>query len=607
MPVCVQLLEARRMLAAVLDDSFGVDGFAPGGAYITEAIGRRADGSVLFGTSVGYDHQRVTAVRPDGSVDASFHSADEYDNNLHKGFALDRQDRMVYVGEPKSYPTALRMTAFRYLPDGTLDDTFAAPKVPNVPDYHGQAVAALDSYGPKIDSQNRVYVQLFAMYGPDSRYGQPVATRVYLDRLLPDGRRDTGFGDGGRLLISTTDGPYRTGVDYAFTADDKIVVLRSPVDAKITLTRYTSRGRPDTSFGDDGTATLPEESLSTSAALAVDATGRTVVSYVRIDRPGRVQIRRFTASGAPDATFGSGGLTGLRDKAFRDAYADFLTVDDDGRIVGSVDAGLFRLTPDGLPDATFAPNSVIDTGQPTLIETLVTPDGIYAPAVVGETNGTVRFVDTATVRLNATSGELSVVGTPKGDRIRVRAKNGGVGVTLGGAPERVYRGVTSVRITALGGRDIVTATAPLHTIVGLGGGDDTFDGGSGITTVLGGKGDDVIVTGKRADFIDGGLGDDTIFAGRGNDTVLDAYGNNSVHGGDGDDSVRTGDGRDAIYGDNGNDTMYANGGVDTLYGGDGDDVFHPGPARDFVYGGPGRDRMSPAVERVIDSIEARIG
>ena len=603
MMVHVQSLEARRLFAMVLDDSFGENGFVPEGSKIIQAAGRRSDGSVLYsleytsGTDGPDGGLLVRPYRTDGSIDRSFQTSNEYDNGSGNSFAVDSQDRLVWFGDAYHYSEdytkdGYKPTVDRYRPDGTHDDTFDQVILPDAPKYKGIVGDPTTGGRPLVDAQNRILLQTYVTY-EDENY-EPLYTRVYIDRLKADGTRDTSFGDNGRLLILTTRG--YGGAGYALTPDGGIMVLRSANNEPATLTRYTPGGRLDTAYGSGGTMTLTDDLMPSSIQFTVDKQNRSVIAYLRDDKPKRVQFRRYTTSGRLDTTFGSGGLTSLHDLAFRDGSVDFFTTDDQGRIVGSVDYGLFRLTANGMSDLSFAPNGVINTGSIDQTNAVVTPEGIYTPAKVGKTEGVARFVETDTVTLNAKSGELSVIGTTNADTIRVRPKGGGVGVSLNGGGETVYRNVKSVRISALRGNDSVTSSVSMPTFIGLAGGDDTLAGsGRGAFTVLGGDGNDRIVTGDAADSINGGLGDDTIYANGGDDRVQDLDGNNSVHGGAGRDSLRTGDGRDVLYGDDGNDTLRAAGGTDHLYGNDDDDLLFAGTGMAYIVGGQGYDRA------VIDS------
>src|SRR5262249_17100916 len=82
-----------------------------------------------------------------------------------------------------------------------------------------------------------------------------------------------------------------------------------------------------------------------------------------------VALARFTAAGAPDPGFGTGGKV-VRDVAGRDDLINGLALQDDGKVVaaGTTDAGggkfdvlLVRFLADGTPDATFDGDGIVTT------------------------------------------------------------------------------------------------------------------------------------------------------------------------------------------------------------------------------------------------------
>jgi len=134
--------------------------------------------------------------------------------------------------------------------------------------------------------------------------------------------------------------------------------------------------------------------------------------------------------------------------------------------------------------------------------------------------------------------------------------------------------------------EFVYASRYIDATYELLGGDDLFDGQSGIDIVYGRGGDDRIETGG---------GDDSLFGGSGIDNLFGQSGNDRLHGGDAFDYLDGGSGNDVIYGDAGSDFIVNLGdGNDTAYGGTGDDTFQ---RRDLggsatIYGGDGQDQIS---------------
>ncbi|MFM2404785.1 MAG: hypothetical protein RL223_2665, partial [Pseudomonadota bacterium] len=242
---------------------------------------------------------------------------------------------------------------------------------------------------------------------------------VLLMRHLADGQLDTSFGSGGivTVLASSFGGSNARLLTMAVQSDGCIVVagrVTVGVDTYALVQRYLADGSLDTSFSGDGTALWGAGGVSCEAgAMAIDAQGRILLGgtlngmfavarlladgsldasfgggdgYDWIDAgPGTDQVHalvlqsdggllvggssgsdyallRWTASGALDAVFGSGGKV-VGDLAGGTDAIRALCVLDDGRILAAGDAGgsggasdllVMRLLADGSLDASFA-------------------------------------------------------------------------------------------------------------------------------------------------------------------------------------------------------------------------------------------------------------
>lgn len=159
-----------------------------------------------------------------------------------------------------------------------------------------------------------------------------------------DGQLDKQFGDQGIVYPS---GGYPSIV--ALQSDSKIVVAGPGV-----VERYNTDGSLDTSFGINGTASLP--SGTTAVSIAVQADDKIVMSL----DDDVFTLVRYTADGVLDTTFGSGGIVTVQVGSAFSGIAD-IEIQPDGKIVaggaiwGDIDAfALARFNSDGSLDTAFA-------------------------------------------------------------------------------------------------------------------------------------------------------------------------------------------------------------------------------------------------------------
>jgi len=168
-----------------------------------------------------------------------------------------------------------------------------------------------------------------------------------------------GFGVSGKVRTQQPSG--WTDVDMALQPDGMIVVASHTEDSA-TVMRYLANGALDMSFGHDGQATLssPEHSLR-AMGVAVQPDGRIVIAGWADTQPADFLVARFTPTGSPDPTFGSGGYVETDFDNDTD-QAKAVLVQPDGKIVavgraridGDYDFAVARYNSDGSLDTTFA-------------------------------------------------------------------------------------------------------------------------------------------------------------------------------------------------------------------------------------------------------------
>jgi len=213
-------------------------------------------------------------------------------------------------------------------------------------------------------------------FQPDGKIIVAGATRqsggaFALARFNANGLLDRTFGDGGRV----TDDSAGTMIQaVALQPDGRIVVagMSGGITGPdvFTTARYLPNGTRDATFGADGVATLQFFGDSSDAnAIAIQADGDIVVGGEAHDLNGggrtNFALARFTSSGVPDKTFGTGGAV----TNFPGRYGGIINsvlLQPDGRIIaGGEDAtepnGLIleRYNPDGTLDGSFGTGGTI--------------------------------------------------------------------------------------------------------------------------------------------------------------------------------------------------------------------------------------------------------
>jgi len=159
-------------------------------------------------------------------------------------------------------------------------------------------------------------------------------------RLGADGRPDSSFGRNGTSTVQLPPkgGQVRGG---ALQTDGKVIVVGSAYssDAVWFVARFDQDGALDPSFGSTGFAPVPiADAVPSSVALAADGS-ILVAGTVRVPLDGyccdgNVVVAKYDPHGSLDPKFGAGGLVVTPvGVANGDDYASALVVQPDGRIV----------------------------------------------------------------------------------------------------------------------------------------------------------------------------------------------------------------------------------------------------------------------------------
>ena len=284
--------------------------------------GRMADGA--------YEAAFVARFLANGLPDTSFNltgvfrtSGAKYD--VLNALALQPDGRIVAVGHDNAPASVPKFLVLRLTADGTPDASFNATGTVVMP--MGGLYASLTAVAVQADG---------AIVAGGTAYGGGGNRDFALLRLTPAGVPDAMFGTAGIVTTSFTTGDDSVQ-DIALQPDGRIVAAGSTggADSGFGLARYNADGTLDASFNGAGQVfTSFGPGADEARALALDAGGRILVAggmqVAGVDRD--VAVARYTASGALDASFGSGGKVTLTLGARQDvAFAIAPTAD--GRIL----------------------------------------------------------------------------------------------------------------------------------------------------------------------------------------------------------------------------------------------------------------------------------
>jgi|GEM_PF-3701668 len=205
-------------------------------------------------------------------------------------------------------------------------------------------------------------------------------------RFTAVGKPDTGFAENGTLVNDPG-----IAYDYGFGPGSTTIAVRSTgqivaaglhvadLAFTVSLLQMTAAGERETTWGGDGRAEILHQGGGNDYiwGTAVQAQGRILVSgFSSTNRTtyhdAETFVAGFTPDGSLDPSFGSGGTAVFSSPAGRLTSSSPLYLLPDGGIIITgnlliVDSGtsereqafLIRLTPDGVPDASFGENGLV--------------------------------------------------------------------------------------------------------------------------------------------------------------------------------------------------------------------------------------------------------
>jgi uncharacterized delta-60 repeat protein len=369
------LLAASTQAAAEagqLDPSFGHGGIVTTDFGVQNnsnvasavAVTIQPDGKILvcgaIPSSTGFPVAGVARYNTDGSLDKGFGNAGIVTTptlGALNAITLQTDGKIVVAGPPDG---AIVLVA-RYDSKGNLDTTFGT-----------EGIFESKNFLPSSGPRGRVVVQ------PD---GKILVAEGVLLRLLSDGQLDSSFGTEG---LAATAGYVPSGL--ALLSSGKILVpsalLSTPILDSGFVTRYSSDGSLDTSFGINGQLAT----AGSGNAMVLLSTGEIVVGGMltsSLSGPATgFAVSRYLGTGFPDAKFGTHGGVVTSLAGFPTLVTSGLETQSSGDIVtlGTASASstnevfaLARYTPTGQLDTTFGTDGTVTTSFGT---TTVTANGL---------------------------------------------------------------------------------------------------------------------------------------------------------------------------------------------------------------------------------------
>jgi uncharacterized delta-60 repeat protein len=242
---------------------------------------------------------------------------------------------------------------------------------------------------------------------------------------LPDGTPDPSFSGDGLTPLADDN---RSIAGALIQPDGRVVVAQngyfSYPPAPHLVRRLTADGNPDPSFGDDG---VIEPSVGSELSdLALQPDGRLVVAGSGHFYPDDdvIFVRRYLADGSPDSGFGSTGLAAL--PAGAGAGRPAVALQPGGGLLITLQrsdgAAIARLTPDGGLDSSFGAGGLapVQMARPRLQHRLMRRSFGPGPRAVVLPDGRIRVPVTFDM--------------PSEQRYRIAL----VGLTDDGRPDREY-------------------------------------------------------------------------------------------------------------------------------------------------------------------------
>ncbi len=401
-----------------LNPSFGTGGIVRQhtGLVTTAAVAAQADNkTVAVGESLNTDGTHdfgVTRFNTDGSVDAAFGgigtvTTDFGGDDQPVAIAIQPDGKIVVAGT--TYSTTVgggsSFAIARYNSDGSLDTSFGSG---------GRVITQFASGSSDVAHDLHLMANGQILIVGQSNDGGS-ENDFAMARYNANGSLDTTFGNGGMVLTGFLGGDDSANALSINPRTGTLLLAGSATNPttgalSFALARYTANGTLDPTFGNGGKVITTITGQDAAYGVAVSNSGQIVLvgaTFTGLSGTGQAAssnfaVARYTANGALDKSFGSGGVTTIN--FGQPALANQLQVNADGSLLvagatapslaaidpAHLDIALAELTSSGKLDPTFG------TGGKTVLSL-----GASASAPRLMRRGNVRRADTAPRHLSA--------------------------------------------------------------------------------------------------------------------------------------------------------------------------------------------------------------
>jgi uncharacterized delta-60 repeat protein len=271
------------------------------------------------------------------------------------GFAVQPDGKILVYGFPNNGSPAPTVYLARYDVDGILDATFGTAGIATL----SPPLAANWPSAVAVQDDGKIVFSTL-MNGGGSYVGRVSATGVL----------DTSFGTGGFVASQLNAHILKVAV-----RPDGTIVGIGDQGGDIYVTRFTSTGALDPTFGTGGVTSTPIQSSAgvNGQSVAFQADGKLVVvgRTILTETAGcAAMLLRYTANGALDTTFGTGGIVEPVNVPGQYYMINDVLVQSSGGIVAvmgadwTTDATTFtlqRFTSTGALDTSFGTNGITVT------------------------------------------------------------------------------------------------------------------------------------------------------------------------------------------------------------------------------------------------------